>query len=56
MPRGHVHVEGRTVTASGSTNFKGGNCPKLKNGETVIVRGLLTPEGTVDATEIEFVK
>jgi cytochrome c-type biogenesis protein CcmE len=40
--------------SSSSTNFKGGNCPKLKNGETVIVRGMLTSEGIVDATEIEF--
>jgi len=49
-------LEGRTVRANGSTNFKGGKCPKLKNGETVIVRGLLNSEGIVDATEIEFVK
>jgi hypothetical protein len=49
-------ADGRTVIASASTNFKGGNCEKLKNGDTVIVRGLLTAEGTVDATEIEFVK
>jgi hypothetical protein len=47
-------LDGRTVMSSGSTNFKGGNCPKLKNGEAVIVRGMLTSEGTVDATEIEF--
>ena len=26
------------------------------DGEAVIVRGLFSPEGTVDATEIEFVK
>jgi hypothetical protein len=49
-------VGGRSVTAGSSTTYKGGNCPKLKNGEPVIVRGLLTPQGTVDATEIEFIK
>jgi hypothetical protein len=47
-------VEGRTVSTSGSTNFKGGNCAKLQEGDTVIVRGLLTLEGPVNATEIEF--
>ena len=49
-------LDGRTVKANRSTNFKGGNCAKLKDGEAVIVRGLFSPEGTVDATEIEFVK
>jgi hypothetical protein len=47
-------LDGRTVVSSGSTNFKGGNCPKLKNGQAVIVRGMLTSEGIVDAIEIEF--
>jgi hypothetical protein len=49
-------VEGRAVSTSDSTSFKNGGCGKLKNGETVRVRGLLTLEGTVDATEIEFDK
>jgi len=49
-------VDGRTVAGNAATGFKGGNCQKLTNGDTVIVRGLLTAEGTVDATEIEFVK
>jgi Domain of unknown function (DUF5666)/Putative binding domain, N-terminal len=47
-------VEGRTVSTSDSTNFKGGNCAKLENGETVSVRGLPTLEGTVNATEIDL--
>jgi hypothetical protein len=49
-------VDARTVAGNASTSFKGGNCQKLTNGDTVIVRGLLTPEGTVDAIEIEIVK
>jgi hypothetical protein len=49
-------LEGRTVSTSSATNFRGGNCPRLKDGEPVIVRGLLTLEGTVDATELEFVR
>ena len=49
-------VEGRTVSTSDSTSFKNGSCGKLKNGETVRVRGLLTLEGTVNATEIDFDK
>jgi len=49
-------LDGRTVSTSGSTSFKGGNCAKLKDGEGVSVRGLLTLEGTVNATDIEFDK
>ena len=47
-------VDGRTVNSSDSTNFKGGNCAKLENGDSVRVRGLLTPEGTVNASEIDL--
>jgi hypothetical protein len=49
-------TDGRTVHASNSTSFKGGNCEKLKAGEAVRVSGLLTLEGTVNATEIDFDK
>jgi hypothetical protein len=49
-------VEGRTVSTIDSTSFKNGSCGKLKNGETLRVRGLLTLEGTVNATEIDFDK
>jgi hypothetical protein len=55
-PSATFSVEGRTVSTSDSTRFKNGSCGKLKNGETVRVRGLLTLEGTVNATEIEFDK
>jgi hypothetical protein len=47
-------VDGRTVNSSDSTNYKGGNCAKLENGDSVRVRGLLTPEGTVNASEIDL--
>jgi hypothetical protein len=49
-------LEGRTVSTSGSTSFKGGNCAKLKDGDAVSARGLLTLEGTVNATEIHLDK
>ena len=49
-------TDGRTVHTSNSTSFKGGNCAKLKAGEAVRVSGLLTLEGTVNATEIDFDK
>ena len=49
-------LDSRTVSTSGTTNYKGGNCAKLKNGDTIIVRGLLNSGGTVDATELEYVK
>lgn len=49
-------IEGRTVTTSGSTTFKRGNCAKLTDGDTVGVRGLLTLEGTVNATEVDLDK
>ena len=49
-------LEGGTVRTGESTMYKGGNCPKLKNGDSVIVRGLLNSGGTVDATELEYVK
>jgi hypothetical protein len=47
---------GRTVQTAASTIYTGGNCPKLKNGDTVTVRGLLNSGGTVDATELEYAK
>jgi hypothetical protein len=47
-------IDGRTVSTSDSTNYRGGNCGKLSNGDSVRVRGLPTSEGTVNATEIDF--
>jgi hypothetical protein len=47
-------VDGRAVSTSSATNFKGGNCAKLEEGDTVSVRGLLTLEGIVNATEIDL--
>jgi hypothetical protein len=47
-------VDGRTVSTTDSTNYRGGNCGKLSNGDSVRVRGLPTLEGTVNATEIDL--
>jgi hypothetical protein len=49
-------LEGRSVTTSDATAYLGGGCGKLKSGGAIRVRGVLTPEGTVDASEIEFTR
>ena len=49
-------VDGRAVATSPATTYKGGSCGKLKDGETIIVRGTEAAAGGVDATEVEFDK
>jgi hypothetical protein len=49
-------VNGRAVATSAATTYKSGSCGKLKDGETIIVRGVEAAAGGVDATEVEFDK
>jgi hypothetical protein len=47
-------VNGQLVVTSAATNYKSGSCGKLKDGESVIVRGVQAVAGGVDASEVEF--
>jgi hypothetical protein len=47
-------VSGQVVVTSAATTYESGSCGKLKDGETVIVRGVPAAAGGVDAIEVEF--
>jgi uncharacterized protein DUF5666/all-beta uncharacterized protein len=47
-------VNGQLVVTSAATKYKSGSCGKLKDGESVTVRGVQTGAGGVDASQVEF--
>ena len=47
-------VNGQLVVTSAATNYESGSCGKLKDGESVTVRGVQAAAGGVDASEVEF--
>jgi hypothetical protein len=47
-------VTGQLVVTSAATKYKSGSCGKLKDGESVTVRGVQTGAGGVDASQVEF--
>jgi Domain of unknown function (DUF5666)/Putative binding domain, N-terminal len=46
-------VRGRTVRTNGSTDFRGGSCSALRNGDNVDVRGTTQPDGSVLASRVD---
>jgi hypothetical protein len=49
-------IEAFTAVTSPSTGYKSGSCGKLKDGDVIVVRGVLTVQGIIDVAEIEFTK
>jgi hypothetical protein len=49
-------VDGQVVVTSAATSYKSGSCGKLKDGESVTVRGVQAAAGGVDAIEVDFDK
>jgi hypothetical protein len=50
-------VDGQVVVTSAATRYKkSGSCGKLKDGESVTVRGVQAAAGGVDAIEVDFDK
>ena len=49
-------VGGTAVAADASTDFKKGDCSDLESGQDVSGEGVTQPNGTIQATRIQFKK
>jgi hypothetical protein len=47
-------VAGTTVRTSAQTNFRGGNCNKVKNDTSVTVTGVQQSDGSIDANDVQI--
>lgn len=53
-PALRFRVDDRTVITDRNTDFRHGECSRVRNGEEVTVRGFVQPDGTVLATRVDL--